>query len=514
MSLVKSTATIGIFTLISRVFGYVRDMLTAHLVGANDLSDAFFVAFKLPNYFRRIFAEGAFNSAFVPLYSSYASGEGEAKARAFAQDAFSALAAILLALTVVVMVIMPWFMLLLAPGFSDNPAKFELTVTLTRITFPYLLFISLVSLLGGILNSMGKFGAVAATPIIMNLCFIFALLFLAPYTQTPVHAMAYGVLISGCAQYAWLMWFCKKVGVMPSFKKPVMNENVKKLLTLVAPAALGSSVAQINLMIDTILASQLPNNGVSYLYYADRMSELPLAVIGIAIGTVLLPALSRHRRAGDHAKAIHQQNRALELALLLTLPSAGGLMMLAQPLMQVMFERGAFSAADTLACASALQAFAVGLPAFVLVKIFAPGFYAQHDTKTPFKIAAFCVLVNLVLNLVLMGPFLHVGMALATSVASWVNVLLLVIVLHKRGLFLLDAACAARIPAMVVATLVMCAAVAALDALWLAPYFAQGLGMKIMALTVLVAGGGVVYGVSALACAAVDPAQLKRLVWR
>lgn len=509
MSLIKSTATIAGNTLLSRVLGYVRDMLTAHIVGANDMTDAFFVAFKLPNYFRRIFAEGAFNSAFVPLYSRTLAGEGAEEAQKFASDAMSALFGVLLVLTVFFIIIMPSVVWVLAPGFQDNPSKFALTISLTRITFPYLLFIALVSLLGGILNSVGKFGAVAATPIIMNLCFIVSLVFLVPFTPTPVHAMAVGVFVSGVAQYAWLHWFCKKAGVMPRLHRPTLTANVKKLLKLIAPAAIGSSVAQINLMIDTIIASNLPNNGVSYLYYGDRISELPLAVIGIAIGTALLPMLSRQIRAGDDSAALHSLNRGLELCLLLALPATLALLVIAEPVITVMFERGAFTPADTHATATALMAFAVGLPAFVLVKIFAPAFYAREDTKTPFKIAAMCVVLNLCLNLLLMGPLLHVGLALSTSIAAWVNVVCLATILHKRSHWRMDAALRLRGPRILLAGVGMTATVAAMN-VWLAPYFHGHLLAQIIALSAIVLGGMAVYGGLCIATHAIDRAHIMR----
>lgn len=432
MSLVKSTATIGGYTLFSRVLGFLRDVTIASSLGASFLSDAFFVAFKLPNFLRRLFAEGAFNSAFVPMFAGMQAVDGEEKSRQFASEAMSFLVLILLIVTGIFIVAMPWLMYILAPGFSDDPAKFDLTVTLTRITMPYIIFISLVSLLGGILNSNDKFAAVAATPVIMNLCLIVIPTLIEPLTPTMAHGLAVAVMLSGIAQWLWLVHFCKKRGVLPKFMRPRLTPEVKRLLALIAPAALGAGVAQVNLFIDLIIASQF-DSGVSYLYYADRINELPLAVIGIAVGTALLPMLSRQIREGKMEEAYKSQARAIELALFLSLPAAIALIVIAEPVITVMFQRGAFGALETIATYKALMAFAIGLPAFVLVKILAPGFYAHQDTKTPFKVATFCILVNLIFNLLLMGPLQHVGMALATSIAGWVNVTLMAMILLRRS---------------------------------------------------------------------------------
>lgn len=432
MSLVKSTATIGIYTLISRVLGFLRDVTIASSLGASFLSDAFFVAFKLPNFLRRLFAEGAFNSAFVPMFAGQLAAEGKEKARDFASEAMSFLLLVLLIVTGLFILAMPWLMYILAPGFVDDPAKFDLTVLLTRITMPYIIFISLVSLLGGILNSSDKFAAVAATPILMNLCLIIIPFFIGGMTPTGAHALAIAVFVSGVVQWLWLTYFCIKLDMLPKLVRPRLSPDVKKLLLLIAPAALGAGVAQINLFIDLIIASQF-DSGVSYLYYADRINELPLAVIGIAVGTALLPMLSRHIREGKIEEAYKSQNHAIALALFLSIPAAAALVVLAEPIITVMFERGAFGAAETDATYKALIAFALGLPAFILIKILAPGFYANQDTKTPFKIAAFCIVVNLVFNLILMFPLQHVGMALATSIAGWVNVALMAKWLVKRN---------------------------------------------------------------------------------
>lgn len=431
MSLIKSSATIGGYTLISRVLGFLRDVTIAWGLGAGMLSDAFFVAFKLPNFLRRLFAEGAFNAAFVPLYAGSVATEGQEKATRFASEAMSLLLVILFIVTGIFILCMPWLMVILAPGFADNPEKYDLTVTLTRITMPYIIFISLVSLLGGILNSSHKFAAVAATPILMNLSLICVPTLVEHWTPTMAHALAVAVFVAGVVQWVWLVYFCSKQGLLPRLVKPKLTPEVKRLLLLIGPAALGAGVAQINLFIDLIIASQF-DSGVSYLYYADRINELPLAVIGIAVGTALLPMLSRQIRMGEMDAAYHTQNKAIGFTLFLSLPAAIAIITIAQPIISVMFERGAFSAQDTHATTPALIAFAMGLPAFILIKILAPCFYANQDTKTPFKIASICIVVNLFFNLALMTSFRHVGMALATSISAWVNVALMFAALKKR----------------------------------------------------------------------------------
>lgn len=497
MSLIKSTATIGGFTLISRLFGFIRDVLQATIIGANAYSDAFFIAFKLPNFFRRIFAEGAFNAAFVPLYAGKLQAEGREAALTFAAQVFAVLLTALLVLTALMITIMPWFMLLLAPGFHDTPEVFALATDLTRLTFPYLLFISLVTLLGGILNSVEKFAAVAATPILMNICFIASLLLVAwwqPIPEVSVIILALGVSFSGICQFVWLALFCRRAGLMPRLTRPRLTPDVRKLLKVMGPAVLGGGVAQINLMVDVILASFLPNAGaISYLYYADRISELPLAVIGIAMGAALLPLLSKQVKAGDLAKAQHTQNRGIEFSLLFALPAAVGIGVLAEPIIATIYERGAFDAADTAATAPALMVFAMGLPAFVLIKVLAPGFYAHHDTKTPFLIASGCILLNFVLNLLLMGTFAHVGMAMATTSAAWVNALAMLVILQRRNLFHTDAGLRRRLPRMVLACALMGITLAAAQMLIAGHFGLDTNGGRAASLLSLITCGGTLY---------------------
>lgn len=511
MSLVKSTAVIGFFTLISRISGFVRDVMMANLIGASWLSDAFFVAFKLPNFFRRLFAEGAFNVAFIPSFSSILTAEGREAAIKFAGEVMSVLLLVLLILNAVFIVFMPWITPLFAPGFTDTPEKFDLTVTLSQITFPYILFISLVSMLGGVLNSFGKFAAPAASPILLNVCMIAGMVFLTE-TPTPAHALAWSVFVAGIVQLGWLVAICFRHDMLPKLFVPRMTRSVKTMLLLMAPAALGSGVQQLNLLVDVIIASHI-ENAVSYLYYADRITELPIGMIGVAVGTVLLPMLSRQIKAGEHAQAQTSMNRALEIVMLAGLPATAACMVIAEPMIRVLYMHGAFDTRDMIATTHALIAFGIGLPAFLAVKVFAPGFYANHDTKTPFKIAVLCVAVNLFFNLVLMGPLRHVGMALATSIASWVNLGVMAYILHQRAVFKPDALLKLRLVKMLVASAVM-ALVLLLTNSFFAPLYAESMTTRSAALLAAIALGGATYGIAVLVFKAYDPAVLVRIFKR
>ncbi len=477
--------------MISRVMGFIRDITIASGIGASYLSDAFFVAFKLPNFLRRLFAEGAFNSAFVPMFSGMLAVDGKDKARDFASQAMSFLLMVLLIVTGVFILLMPWLMHILAPGFVNDPTKFELTILLTRITMPYIIFISLVSLLGGILNSSDKFAAVAATPIIMNLCLICIPWLIEDFTPTLAHGLAIAVFVSGIAQWLWLVWFCRKQNMLPRLIRPRLSPEVKKLLLLIAPAALGAGVAQINLFIDIIIASQF-ESGVSYLYYADRINELPLAVIGIAVGTALLPMLSRKVREGKRDEANYSHNRAIELALFLSIPAAVGLVMVAEPVIRVMYLRGAFSLLDMTETSRVLVAFACGLPAFVMIKILAPGFFANEDTKTPFKIATFCIVLNVALSLLLMGTFKYVGMAMATTTSGWINAFLLMLLLKRRGWLVIEPVLWREMGKVGLAVIAMVAALLATQD-HMIPYINEGEVIRALALILFVVCGAAAY---------------------
>ncbi len=498
MTLLRSVATVGSYTLLSRVMGFVRDILTAALLGAGPVTDAFFVAQRLPNLFRSLFAEGAFSAAFVPLFAGTMAEQGKDAARAFAEDALAVLLVALLLFVLVGEIFMPAVMRVIAPGFAGDPAKFALAVALARITFPYLLFIALVALQGGVLNSVDRFAAAAATPTLLNLFLIAALLMMRRFGWHDGRALAWAVTAAGLAQFLWLMLSCARAGLALRLPWPRLTPQVRRTLAIMGPGAIGAGVTQVNLLISTALASFLPGGSVSYLYYADRLNQLPLGVVGIAVSTAILPPLSRQLRLGDQAGAAATQNRGLELALLLTLPAAVALAVLAEPIFAVLFQRGAFTPADTAATAAALAAYAVGLPAFVLVKVLAPAFFARHDTKTPVKVAVMAVAVNLGLTLILMQFLAHVGIALATTCAGWLNALTLLALLIRRGHFRLDRRARRNLPRVAMAALGM-GVVLLLLRHACAPAFAGPALLRAMALAGLIGAGLTSFAALALA---------------
>jgi putative peptidoglycan lipid II flippase len=509
MALLRSVATVGSYTLLSRIFGFARDILTAAVLGAGPVADAFFVAQRLPNLFRSLFAEGAFSAAFVPLFAGTMAEHGKESARIFAEDALAVLLAALLGFVLLGEIFMPAVVRVIAPGFDAEPGKFALTVSLARITFPYLLFIALVALQGGVLNSVDRFAAAAATPILLNLFLIAALLLMHRFGWRGGRALAWAISAAGLAQFLWLMFSCARAGLALRLPwPPRLTPGVRRTLAVMAPSTLGAGVTQLNLLISTALASLLPSGSVSYLYYADRLNQLPLGVVGIAVGTAILPSLSRQVRLGRRGEAIATQNRGLELALFLTLPSAVALVVLARPLMAVLFQRGAFGPADTAATAAALSAYAAGLPAFVLVKVLAPAFFARHDTATPVKVAVAAVLVNLSLTLVLMQFLAHVGIALATTAAGWVNAITLLALLIRRRHFGFDRRARRNLPRIGAAALAMGAVLMLLQSA-LAPTLATGAAaLRIGALAALIGAGLAAFALFALVLGVVSRRDL------
>ena len=513
MALLRSVATVGSYTLVSRVLGFIRDILTAAILGAGPVADAFFVAQRLPNLFRSLFAEGAFSAAFVPLATGTLAEGGKPALHAFAEEAFAVLFAVLLGFVLIGEVFMPAVMAVIAPGFGADAEKFDLVVTLTRITFPYLLFISLTALQGGLLNAVDRFAAPAATPILLNLFLIAALLLMARFGWHGGYALAWALSAAGAAQFLWLMMSCARAGVMPRLRLPRLTPGVKETLRIMGPGILGAGVTQINLMISTALASLLAGGSISYLYYADRLNQLPLGVVGIAIGTAILPSLSRQVRTGDVAGAAATQNRGVELALLLTLPAAAALIVLAMPILTVLFQRGAFGPAEAAATAAALAAYAAGLPAFVLVKVLAPGFYAHRNTRTPVKVAVAAVTVNFVLTLVLMRLLAHVGVAIALSVAGWMQALVLLVLLERHGHFRLDRRARRNIPRIAAATLAMAAILIGLRVL-LTPALAGPAMLRLGALAGLIAAGLLSFGALILGLGVTDWRELRGRIIR
>jgi putative peptidoglycan lipid II flippase len=518
MNLAKALASVGGLTLASRVLGLVRDSLFARFVGAGFASDAFLIAFRLPNMFRALFAEGAFASAFIPMFNKKVGdkdGPGLPAGIAFAEQALSVLLPVLIVLTVVLEALAWPVTYLLTFGFNDvSHDQFAYAVALSRLTIPYLALISLVSLLGGILNSLGKFWVNAAAPILLNLTLIVALLgFHSSDALVTARNQAIGVSVSGALQLAWLMLACRVNGVSMRLRMPVWNADVKQLMRLILPAAAGAGAVQINLVISTAIAAKLLAHGsVTYIYMADRLNQLPLGLIGIGLGTVLLPTISRQLGAGQEAAAMETQNRGLELALLLTLPAAVALIVCGAPIAAALFGYGKFDATDVARTAEALAAFSVGLPSYILVKVLTPGFYARQDTRTPVRYAMISMGVNLAANLALIVPLQHMGPPLATALASTLNVTMLYRTLVKRGHFTVDARLKRRAPRLALA------AVAMGVALWfgqglMAPYVHGTWAVRGLALAVLVSSGGLVYALGTVVSGAFtrdDLALLRR----
>ncbi|HEX7777060.1 MAG TPA: murein biosynthesis integral membrane protein MurJ [Parvibaculum sp.] len=512
MSLMRSAAVVGGTTLVSRVLGFLRDMMVAAALGTGPIADAFFVAFRFPNMFRAIFAEGAFNTAFVPLFAKRLEGEGEVSARQFAEEAVSVLVAALLLLTIVFEIAMPWLMWLFAPGFGDDPQKHAWAVQFTRINFPYLLFISLTAVQAAILNSLGRFFAGAAAPVMLNITMIVALWFVVPLATNPGLALSWGVTAAGIIQFVWLAISCHRVHMSLHLRLPRMTPDVKRLLKLGLPGIVSGGIGQLNLTIGTMIAS-LQAGAVSWLYYADRIYQLPLGVIGIAIGVVLLPDLSRRLRAGDDAGAHWSQNRAIEFSMLLTLPAAVALAVIPFEIIQVLFERGKFGAADTHATSMALLIYAIGLPAFVLNKIFSPAFYARENTKTPLQFAAVSIAVNIASSLILFRFFGFAGIACGTTLAAWTNTTQLGLRLWRHGHFVPDAQLMKRLPLVLAASAGM-GAVLWLGADLLTPWFGRRFLMSVSVLTGLIAGGALVYALFCQLTGAAKLADFRRAIRR
>ena len=507
MNLARSLGSVGGLTLVSRVLALVRDTLQASYVGASFASDAFFVAFRLPNMFRALFAEGAFSAAFIPMFNRKVGEADDVNAGLrFAEQTLAVLLPVLVLFTIV-MLIAAWPITWgLSGGFKNpTPEQFAFAVTLSRITIPYLMLISLASLLGGILNSLHKFWVNAAAPILLNISMIAALWFFhgsgPEGAYETARAQAISVTVGGVLQLAWLMLACKQAGVSLAIKRPRINDDLRQLLKLILPAALGAGAVQVNLAVSTALAGGLLDPGsISYIYYADRLNQLPLGLIGIGLGTILLPTVSRQLSQKRDQEAMDTQNRGVELALFLTLPATIAFVFASEPIIRGLFQHGHFTAVDTMRCSWALSAFSIGLPSYVLVKVLTPGYYARHDTKTPVRYAVQSVGVNLALNLVLI-PLLgrygygHVGPPLATAVASSVNVWMLYHTLKKRGHFETDRQVRRRVPRLAAASLIMGAVLFFLAPL-IDPYLTGSLLQRAVGLVALVGSGAVVYAIA------------------
>jgi len=524
MNLTKALGSVGGLTLASRVLALVRDTLQASYVGAGFASDAFFVAFRLPNMFRALFAEGAFSAAFIPLFNrKVAEGGGTAAGVDFAERALAVLFPVLLLFTAAMLVAAYPVTWALAGGFErQHPSadQFAFAVSLSRFTIPYLMLISLVSLLGGILNSLDRFWVNAAAPILLNVAMVGSLIFFHggdPYATA--RAQAISVTVGGVLQLAWLWWACRQAGVSLKLRRPRIDDDVRRMLKLIIPAAAGAGAAQINLAISTALAGNLLAAGsISAIYYADRLNQLPLGMIGIGLGTILLPVVSRLLSQGRDSEAMEMQNRGLELALFLTLPATAAFVFAAEPIVRGLFQHGAFVASDSVRAAQALAAFSLGLPSYVLVKVLTPGFYARSDTKTPLRLALYSVAINLVGNLVLIPSLAQwnlgqIGPPLSTAIASTVNVASLYFVLARRGHFALDPQVKRKLPRLALSALLMGAALLLVTPL-VDPYLTGSLPDRGAPLAVLVGAGVAIYAIACFATGAFRLADLRSLLRR
>ena len=499
VSVLRSSGLVACMTFISRILGLLRDVVIAYVFGASNAADAFFVAFKIPNFLRRLFAEGAFNQAFIPVLAEVHQTESQDKLKEMVAYVSGALLIVLLLVTVLAVLVAPWLVWMFAPGFADQPEKLALTGQMLRITFPYILLISMAGLMAGLLNHGGRFAVPAATPIILNICFIAAALWLAPRMAVPIVALAWGVLVAGVLQLTWQLPFVAHMGLLTRPKVDFSNQRVKQVLTLMLPAIFGVSVAQINLLLDTILASLLANGSVSWLYYSDRLMELPLGVFGIAIATVILPTLSLQYAQQDKQRFSATIDWAVRMVLLIGVPAALALWLLAEPLLTSLFHYGAMTETDIHQSAGSLRAYALGLLAFMLIKVLAPGFFARQDVKTPVRIGVMAMAANMVFNLILVWEFAHVGLAMATSLSALVNACVLAVYLFRQGVWQYHQGWLVFLGRLLLACLALVAWI-----LWLAApvqvWFAMSLLERVAQLSLLVGTGILVYVLVVVIC--------------
>jgi putative peptidoglycan lipid II flippase len=494
--MLRRIMSVGGLTLVSRVAGFFRDIMLAAILGAGPVADAFFVALRLPNHFRAIFAEGAFNAAFVPAYARIRHQGGRDAAGLFADRIFTLLLASQIILLALALAFTPAVIKLLAPGFEQDPLRFGLAVELTRITFPYLLLMTLVTLFSGMLNAIDRFAAAAAAPIILNLMMMAALA-LAAFFPSAGHAAAWGVVVAGVLEVVLVGADAKRAGIMVAVRWPRWDEDVKRFFRALGPATVGSAGVQLALFADTIIASFLTVGAVSALYYADRLNQLPIGVIGIAAGTVVLPEMARRIAAGDERGARHAQDRAIEMTVALAIPFVVGFVVVPDLVMRALFMRGAFTADAAAASGATLRAYALGLLPFVLIRSLVATFFARGDTATPVKASLTAVAVNIALKVALMGSLAQVGLALATSVGAWMNVALVLWFAVRRGLIVLDGAFLRPLARLFAAGLVLAAVIWSTYAL-LDRYLPATGWRDLIVLIALAFAGTIVYGAALL----------------
>lgn len=492
MNLLKSLAAVSSMTMFSRVLGFARDAIVARVFGAGIATDAFFVAFKLPNLLRRIFAEGAFSQAFVPILAEYKSKQGEEATRVFVAYVSGLLTLALAVVTIAGMLAAPWVILVTAPGFADTADKFTLTSQLLQITFPYILLISLASLAGAILNTWNRFSVPAFAPTLLNISMIGFALFGAPYFHPPVLALAWAVTVGGILQLVYQLPHLKKIGMLVLPRISFRDAGAMRVMKQMGPAILGVSVSQISLIINTIFASFLVSGSVSWMYYADRLMEFPSGVLGVALGTILLPSLSRSFASGNHDEYCRLMDWGLRLCFLLALPSAVALGILAKPLTVSLFQYGKFTPFDAQMTQRALIAYSVGLMGLIVVKVLAPGFYSRQNIKTPVKIAIVTLVMTQLMNLAFIGPLKHAGLSLSISLAACLNASLLYWQLRKQNIFTPQAGWGRFLTRLIIAVLVMAAALFGM--LYVMPDWAQGnMAHRLIRLMVVVVVGVVAY---------------------
>jgi putative peptidoglycan lipid II flippase len=511
MNLLKAMGTIGGLTMVSRVAGFGREMLMSRIMGASAAADAFLVAFRLPNTFRRLFGEGAFSAGFVPLFSQRFHGEGgEAEAKQFSEEVLAVFLPTLILFTLAFEIIMPLFVAAIS-GYGGE--KLALATFLTRITFPYLLLISLVSLFSGILNSLTRFAAAAFAPALLNLAMLAAMLIVPVGGAVTAMALAIGVTVGGVIQLALLIVACRRAGIALRLRRPRMTPGVRQFVRVVVPATLGAGVYQISAFIDTFFLTRIGTGAMSWFNYADRLNQLPLGVIGAALGTAILPQVSRFVGANEPGKAARVQGQAAEIAMLLCLPAALALCVAARPLIGAIFQGGEFTPEDVRLTALVLSIIVLGLPAYVLVKVLTPGFYARQDTATPVKTAAFVLIANVVLNFVLIPPFGIGGLAAAIAIASWLNCIILYVILHRRGHFRIEGWLASRIVRQLIAGGAMVAVLLVLR-LQLADWFTAGVLQRMAGVGIIVGAGLGVYFPLVWLIGGVDKEAFKSLLRR
>jgi putative peptidoglycan lipid II flippase len=492
MRLIRSIVTIGVYTIGSRVVGFLRTTLQASLLGAGPMADALVIAIKIPSVLRRMFAEGAFNAAFVPIFAGLLAKDGPDKARSYAEEIFSILVLALAVITILFELIAPSVIPLIVSGFAKTPDRMMYTIEYTRITFPFIMFISICALFSGILNSIEKFAAAASSPILGNLAVIITVYAVLSFSTNIGYAFSIGITMCGVIQAIWVLVPAWRRGMGLRMRIPHFGPEIRKFFMLLGPAALGSGVVQVNIFLDMLIASYLPTGSVSYLEYADRLNQLPLSVIGIAVGTALLPMLSKQIRTKDFEIAHKTQNLALEYAMVLAIPATIGFFVLAYPVSQTIYQHGKLVPADTLEISYTLMAFSLGLPAYILIKIFSTIFFARENTVTPVVVACSAVVVNLALNLLLYKPFAHVGLAFSTAASAWFNVGLLAYLLNNKGHLVLNIRFKKFLPKMTLSTL------ACLVTIYLLQHHTWGyVGStklsQISGLILLVGGGFIIY---------------------